>query len=441
MSPSRRATAPARPDPAAWPADRRNERNTLSAAPLVVIGGGLAAASAVRALRKASYDGDLVVYTSEAHHPYERPPLTKDYLRGESDRGSMFTPAEDWYADNDVDVRTGATVVGIDPGAHRITLADGGASGYRRLLLATGSSPRALSVPGSDLRGVLTLRTVDDADLLRASLASAARDGDGRLVVIGDGWIGMEVAASARMLGLDVTVLGRGRVPLAKVLGEEVGGVYADLHRAHGVRLRGGVHIERIVGSDHRVTGVELGDGQIVPADVVVAGIGAVPNVGLAVAAGLDLRRPEVGGGIAVGGTLVTSHPDIFAAGDIASVPSQRWRRPIRVEHWATALRTGPHAARAMLGSDAVYERLPYFYSDQFDSSMEYSGFVDARDGFDRFVVSGDLGARVFAGFWVKDDVVQAGMTMNVPDRIGDIEALIAAGAPVADDPPPALTL
>lgn len=406
----------------------------MTAAALAIVGGGLAAASATRTLRRRGFDGDIVVVTAEPHHPYERPPLTKDYLRGETGRSEMFNPGEDWYRGNGIDVRSATTAVGLDPAAHRLWLSDGSALEYAKLLLATGSAPRPLDVPGSDLRGVHMLRTVDQADALAESLADARRDGGGRLVVIGDGWIGMEVAASARMMGLDVTVLGRGPVPLGRVLGEELGSVYARLHRDNGVDVRSGVRVARIVGAASRVTGVELADGVVIPADVVLIGIGATPNTGLAAAAGIDVRRPELGGGIAVDGTMATSAPDVFAAGDVASIPSPRWRRPLRVEHWATALRTGPHAAKAMLGADARYERLPYFYSDQFDTSMEYVGFVAGPDAYDRVLLTGDPQRRSFLAFWTRRGVVEAGMSMNLPNVIDEVERLIASRQAVSED-------
>jgi len=393
--------------------------------PLTIVGGGLAAGSAVRTLRRQAYDGDVVVIAAEPHHPYERPPLTKEYLRGESDRTALFTPVLDWYRENEADVHVGVSAVAIEPDAHQITLADGRSVTYSKLLLATGSSPRPLSVTGADLRGVLLLRSIRDAELLAASLTDAHRDGAGRLVVIGDGWIGMEVAASARSLGLDVTVVGRGDVPLARVLGTRVGGFYRDLHEGHGVRVRSRARVTGIVGADGRVTGVELAGGEVLPADVVVAGVGALPNVGLAVAAGLRTAPSGLGGGVAVDGTLATSHPDVYAAGDIASIPSPRWGRPVRVEHWATALRTGPHAAKAMLGSGADFARLPYFYSDQFDTSMEYTGFV-APDGGDHEVVfSGDVDAGAFAAFWVRGGRVDAGLSLNLPEATSAIEAIV----------------
>lgn len=402
--------------------------------PIVIIGGGLASASAARGLREAGSDGDVVLVTAEPHHPYERPPLTKDYLRRDADRSSAFTTGEGWYEEHAVDVRLGTTVVGLDVADRRLTFADGGTLRYDKLLLATGSAARPLAVPGSDLLGVHTLRTIESSDLLHESLLTAKRKGAGRLVVIGDGWIGLEAAASARTMGLDVTVLGRGAAPLVKVLGPEIGGWYGDVHRANGVELRTEVQVRSIVGADQRVTGVELADGSIVDADVVVAGIGAVPNAGLAAAAGLELRDASLGGGVVVDGRLETSAPGVFAAGDIASIPSPHFGRPIRVEHWATALKTGPHAAAAMLGADDAYDKLPYFFSDQFDTGMEYTGFVDGARGSDRVVISGDQAAQSFVAFWLSAGRVQAGMAVNLWDRIDRIEELIRSRRVFDDD-------
>jgi NADPH-dependent 2,4-dienoyl-CoA reductase/sulfur reductase-like enzyme len=395
--------------------------------PYVVVGGGLAAARAVEALRGEGFGGDVVVLTSEPHRPYERPPLSKGYLRGQEDRENIFTLGEDWYAEHHVELRTSCAVVALDPAGHRLTLADGGELPFARALLATGSSPRPLTVPGSDLGNVYYLRTVEDADRLAGILLPASLEGRGDVVVIGDGWIGMEVAASARELGLDVTVLGRGPQPL-RVLGPELGELYAGLHQERGVRLRRRAEIARLLGQDGQVTGVELADGTRIDASFVVVGIGVTPNVGLARAAGLALRGADLGGGVAVDGTLRTSHPDVFAAGDIASVPSPRYGRPLRVEHWAAALDQGRHAGRAMLDVEEPYDLLPYFFSDQFDVGMEYKGYVD---GYDEVVVSGSTADRELVAFFLRAGMVEAGMAVNVWDRMDDVERLIRSTGPV----------
>lgn len=393
--------------------------------PYVLVGGGLTTARAAEALRTGGYDGDLVVVTAEPHHPYERPPLSKDYLRGESERDVVFPLNEAWYAEHDVTVQVNETVVGLDAVGHTLTLSDGGTLAFAKVLLAPGSTPRALGLPGADLAGVHYLRTIDDSDRISSTLLEASLEGIGRLVVIGDGWIGLEVAASARSLGLDVTVVGRGSRPLGRVLGPEMSDFYADVHTEHEVHLLRNASVTRIQGADGRVTGVDLADGRHVGADVVVIGVGATPNVGLAEVAGLDLRPAAQGGGVVVDGTLATSHPDVFAGGDVASIPSPHYGRPLRVEHWATAQRTGAHAGRAMLGAPDQYDKLPYFYSDQYDVGMEYTGWVDVEAGYDDVVVSGDISSREFVAFWRVDGQVVAGMAVNVWEQMERVEELI----------------
>ena len=393
--------------------------------PYVLVGGGLTTARAAKALRTGGYDGDLVVVTAEPHHPYERPPLSKDYLRGESERDVVFPLEEAWYTEHDVTVRANETAVGLDPTGHTLTLSDGGTLAFAKALLAPGSTPRALDLPGADLAGVHYLRTIDDSDRISSTLLAASLEGVGRLVVIGDGWIGLEVAASARSLGLDVTVVGRGSHPLGRVLGPEMSDFYAGVHTEHDVLLLRNASVTRIQGADGRVTGVNLSDGRHVGADVVVIGVGATPNVGLAEAAGLDLRPSAQGGGVVVDGTLATSHPDVFAGGDVASIPSLHYGRPLRVEHWATAQATGAHAGRAMLGAPDQYDKLPYFYSDQYDVGMEYTGWVDVEAGYDDVVVSDDTGSREFVAFWRVDGQVVAGMAVNVWEQMERVEELI----------------
>ncbi|MCK9795251.1 NAD(P)/FAD-dependent oxidoreductase [Isoptericola sp. 4D.3] len=395
-----------------------------STAPIVVVGGGLAAARAVEAVRERDATVDVVVVTAEGHRPYERPPLSKDYLRGQAEPDVVYPLKAGWYDDHAIDLRTLTTVVDLAPADHEVTFADGSTLGYSRLLLATGSTPRALDIPGRSLIGVHTLRTVDDADLLAGWLLPASLEGEGKIVVVGDGWIGTEVAASARMLGLDVCLVGQTEHPLQATLGPELGALYGRLHHERGVaRHRGDV--VRFSGEGGRVTGVDLADGTHLEADLVVVGVGVAPNVGIASAAGIELRSRELGGGIAVDGALRTSATDVFAAGDIASVPSPQYGRPLRVEHWAVAQDTGAHAGRSMLGDDATYDVLPYFFSDQYDVGMEYKGFVDPRAGDTEVVVSGQIDDRELVAFWVREGEVQAGMAVNVWDRMDDVEALI----------------
>ncbi|MFD6137006.1 NAD(P)/FAD-dependent oxidoreductase [Isoptericola sp. NPDC056618] len=395
-----------------------------STAPVVVVGGGLAAARAVEAVREQDPDVHLVVVTSEGHRPYERPPLSKDYLRGQAEPDVIYPLKAGWWDDHAIDLRTLTTVVDLAPADHEVTFADGSTLGYSRLLLATGSTPRALQVPGRSFIGVHTLRTVDDADLLAGLLLPASLEGEGKVVVVGDGWIGTEVAASARMLGLDVCLVGQTEHPLQATLGPELGSLYGRVHDERGV-LRHRGDVVAFTGESGRVKGVELADGTHLEADLVVMGVGVTPNVGIASAAGIELRSRDLGGGIVVDGTLRTSAPDVFAAGDIASVPSPHYGRPLRVEHWAVAQDTGAHAGRAMLGDDAAYDVLPYFFSDQYDVGMEYKGYVDPRAGDTEVVISGSVDDRELVAFWLRDGEVQAGMAVNVWDRMDDVEELI----------------
>jgi 3-phenylpropionate/trans-cinnamate dioxygenase ferredoxin reductase subunit len=387
----------------------------------VIVGAGLAGAKAAEALRAEGFDGPVVLLGEETERPYERPPLSKDYLLGKAERDTIYVHPADWYGQHDVDLRLGDPVTAIDPAAHEVSLAGGGRVGYARLLLATGSSPRPLPVPGADLDGVLYLRRVGDSDRLKAAFAGA-----GNVVVIGGGWIGLETAAAARAAGAAVTVLEAAELPLLRVLGPEVAQVFATLHREHGVDLRCGVKVAAVTGRDGRVAGVELSDGSVIPADVVIAGVGITPNVGLAVAAGLGEAN-----GIQVNAALRSTDPDIFAAGDVASAFHPVLARHIRVEHWANALHQPQAAARAMLGQQVSYDRMPYFFTDQYDLGMEYSGYVEPGH-YDEVVFRGDPQRREFIAFWLgSGGQVLAGMNVNVWDATEAIQALVRSRTPV----------
>jgi 3-phenylpropionate/trans-cinnamate dioxygenase ferredoxin reductase subunit len=388
---------------------------------IVIVGGGLAGAKAAEALRDQGFTGHLTLVGDEQQPPYERPPLSKDYLTGKADRESVFVHPGGWYAEHDVDLLLGSAATAIDRAEHRVRLADGTTVGYDKLLLATGSSPRLLPVPGADADGVHYLRRMEDSDRIKDALATA-----GRLVVIGAGWIGLEITAAARQAGVEVTVLEAADLPLLRVLGPEVAKVFADLHTEHGVDLRFGAGVSEITTVDGMATGVRLSDGTVVPADHVVVGVGISPNTQLAEAAGLDVAN-----GIVVDSALRTSDPDIFAAGDVASAHHPLLDRHIRVEHWANALNQPAVAATGMLGSAASYDELPYFFTDQYDLGMEYLGHVGPL-GYDSVVFRGDATTtREFIVFWLSGNRVVAGMNVNVWDVTDSIKNLIRSGKTV----------
>jgi 3-phenylpropionate/trans-cinnamate dioxygenase ferredoxin reductase subunit len=386
----------------------------------VIIGASLAGAKAAETLREEGFGGAVVLLGDERERPYERPPLSKGYLLGKDEKSSIYVHEAGWYDDHDVDLRLGVTATAIDRAARRVTLDDGHTLGYDRLLLANGASPRRLPVPGADLGGVLYLRRVEDSE----RLAEAFRGG-GRVVIVGAGWIGLEVAAAAREAGCDVTVVEPEAVALYRHLGPELGEVFAGLHTDHGVTFRFGESVSELRGTAGQVAEAVTSSGARLPADTVVVGIGAAPNAGLAAAAGL-----EVGNGVVVGATLRTSDPDIYAAGDVANAYHPLFGRRIRVEHWANALNGGPAAARSMLGQDVGYDHVPYFFSDQYDLGMETAGLPEPGT-YDQVVYRGDRASREFIAFWLSGGVVVAGMNVNVWDVSDDIQALIRAQRPV----------
>jgi len=363
-----------------------------------IVGAGLAGARAAETLRAEGFDGRVVLFGAEAHLPYERPALSKGYLQGTAE--APFVHPAEWYAEQDVDLRLGTRVTALDAAAHEVETADGDRLRYTKLLLTTGSSVRRLA-------DAVTLRTLDDSDRLRAALRPGAR-----VVIVGAGWIGLEVAAAARVAGAEVTVLEQAPAPLLAALGPEMAAVFARLHVEHGVDLRCGVTV-RAVRSD-----AVLLDDETIPADLVVAGIGVTPDVDLARAAGL-----AVDNGVVVDEHLRSSAPDVWAAGDVANAYHPFAGRHVRVEHWANALHQPVVAAKTMLGQDAVYDRLPYFFTDQYDLGMEYTGF-----GGGEVVVRGD--DREFVAFWLRDGRLTAAMNVNVWTGVPEVaQRLIRSGA------------
>ena len=389
----------------------------------IIVGGGLAGAIAAQTLREEGFDGRITLFGEEPHRPYERPPLSKDYLQGKADRDSIFARPQPWYADNAVELRLGTAVTSLDPAAGTVTTATGVQLGYDKLLLTTGSTPRRLSVPGADLDGVRYLRSVDDSERIKAGFAQAHR-----VAIIGAGWIGLETAAAARNAGLDVTLLEHAELPLLRVLGPEAAPIFADLHRDHGVDLRSQVAVTELSGRDGAVTGVVLSDGSRIEADMVLVGVGITPNSQLAADAGLD-----VGNGILVDEHLRTADPDIFAAGDVANAYNPRLGRHLRVEHWANARRQGATAGKAMLGQDAVDVRPSYFFSDQYDFSMEYTGDI-GPSGYDQVIFRRYPDPGQLIVFWLFGQRVQAGMNINIWDVADDIERLVQSPHPADTD-------
>ena len=376
----------------------------------VIVGAGLAGAKAAETLRAEGFEGRVQLIGSETERPYERPPLSKGLLLGTAGRDEPYVHDTSWYAGQNIELRTGVTVGSIDPAAHTVRTDSGEEIGYDRLLLTTGASPRTLPIPGAER--ALTLRTYADSDRIAERVSKGTR-----LVIIGAGWIGLEVAAAAREHGATVTVVETAALPLLRVLGDRVAEVFAALHREHGVEFRFGAQVERITGD-----GVVLAGGETLEADEVLLAVGVAPNTGLAADAGL-----AVGDGVLVDGSLRTSDPDIFAAGDIAAIDHPLLGARVRVEHWANALNGGPVAAKAMLGQDARVDFLPYFFTDQYDLGMEYAGWVPPQ-ATPEVVIRGDLATREFIAFWTLDGRVLAGMNVNVWDVSDAIQDLIKAG-------------
>jgi 3-phenylpropionate/trans-cinnamate dioxygenase ferredoxin reductase subunit len=392
---------------------------------IVIVGASLAGASAADTLRSEGWTGDIVLIGAESELPYERPPLSKGVLLGKDETGVAQLHDRQWYDDQSIELRLGTTVTALDTSARTVTLDDDSQLSYYELLLAMGSRVRRLEVPGGDLPGIRYLRTAAESQALTDAYAAKPR-----VVVVGAGWIGLEAAAAARERGCEVTVIEPQSTALAGVLGEQVGGLFADLHRRHGVRFLFDTGVEGFEGSDH-VTGVRTSSGEVVPADLVVVGVGVQPNTELAEAAGIKVASRENGSGIVTGPDLRTSVPDVFAAGDVVRWDHPLLGRSVRVEHWSNAKDSGVAAGKSMVGQDVAHDAIPFFFTDQYDLGMEYAGDVPRGASY-QVVLRGDPASGAYLAFWLDDENrVLAGMHVNTWGAIDGVQELIRSGRQV----------
>ena len=393
---------------------------------MLIAGGGLAGATAAKTLRSEGFAGPVTLLASEERIPYLRPPLSKEFLLGKADEDSVPVVPAGWYEENDVELLLGNPAMGIDAGNRTVTLQDGRTIDYAKLLIATGAQPRHIPLPGIDLEGVMTFRTFEDS--LR--LQSLLRDGGKHVVMVGSGWIGMELAAAARSYGNDVVLLGLEEIPLSAAIGPELGNYFRALHEENGVSFRLPASASAIEGNDGHVSGVRTNAGEVLPADIVIIAVGVVPDTSLAETAGLSLDN-----GVLVDSALRSSAPDILAAGDVANALHPFTGEHHRSEHWANALNGGKVAAKTMLDQNAALDVVPYFYTDQFTLSMEYSGFPSLTSGVEP-VIRGSLDDGSFIAFWMRDGQkeqgeVVAGMSVNMRRVQKPIKALISGRVPV----------
>lgn len=404
------------PTPTPTPSAGRSGRSSAGKERFVVVGASLAGATAAATLREEGFDGEVILIGAEPSFPYERPPLSKTFLRGESTMQEAMVRPEAFYADNRIETRFGTTVVGVDTAGKTLVVAGGDPVSFDKLLIATGARNRRFPIPGIDLEGVLDLRTLGDAARIRAEMVPGHR-----VVLAGMGFIGSEVAASLRQRGLEVHVVAGGKAPLDRVLGEDVGRVIEGIHRDHGVEMTFDDQVAGFEGNG-RVRTVKSASGLSLPCDFVVLGLGVEPVAGFCEGSGID-----VDDGIMVDEYCRTSVADVFAAGDVANHYHPIFGRRIRIEHWNNALAQGRVAALNMLGRDTPYDEIHWFWSDQYEHTIQYAGY---HREWDDLVIRGSLESRSFAAFYLLEGRVQAAVSVDRPADVQDAKGIIRAGGP-----------
>lgn len=388
--------------------------------PYCIAGGGLAAASAAQAIRNRDAGGRIVIVTAEPEFPYHRPPLSKAFLKGDKEREDVFVQPEDWYGENRVEVWSGRRVELLDLKAREAVLDGGERLGFETLLIATGSRARIIRLRGDTLEGIFTLRTLADAETIREASMEASR-----AVVIGGGFIGMEVASAFASKGVETEIVHRADHLWERIMDAKLAGFFADTYKQHGVVIHLRDEPVRFDG-EGRLQGVRTRGGKQIACELAVVGVGAELNVEF-----LKGTKIQVQNGILVNDRLETKERGIYAAGDVAAFPDPFFGKRVRIEHWDNALHQGKHAGANMAGADEPYRHMSYFFSDLFDLELQMVGDFDA---WDRILVRGSLLDAAFAGLYVRGGKLTAALTVNRPwEEVEALRGLIEKGAAVQD--------